>query len=139
LAVAGGGRYDKLVETLGGPPTPGVGFALGQERLAMVLDAVGRKPPDPRPAVFFISADEAGALEGLKRAAELRRAGIACDLDPRGGKLKAPFKQAERVGARYALVLGGNEVQTGQAKLRDLATREETPVALAELAARVPR
>jgi histidyl-tRNA synthetase len=114
-----------------------VGFALGQERLAMVLDAVGRKPPDPRLTVFFISADEAGALEGLKRAAELRRAGIACDLDPRGGKLQ--FKQAERVGARYALVLGGNEVQTGQAQLRDLATREETPVALAELAARVPR
>jgi histidyl-tRNA synthetase len=138
-AVAGGGRYDKLVETLGGPPTPGVGFALGQERLAMVLDAVGRKPPDPRPVVFFISADEAGALEGLKRAAELRRSGIACDLDPRGGKLKAQFKQAERVGARYALVLGGNEVQTGQAKLKDLATREETPVALAELAARLLR
>ncbi len=136
-ALAGGGRYDKLVETLGGPPTPGVGFALGQERLAMVLEKVGRPVPERRPAVFFISADEAGALEGLKRAAELRKAGIACDLDPRGGKLKAQFKQAERVGARYALVLGGNEVQTGQAKLKDMATREETPVLLGELASRV--
>src|SRR5512147_1309582 len=133
-ALAGGGRYDKLVETLGGPPTPGVGFALGQERLAMVLEKLGRAAPDARPAVFFISADEAGALEGLRRAAELRRAGIACDLDPRGGKMKAQFKQAERVGARYAVVLGGNEVQTGQAKLKDMTTREETPVALAELA-----
>jgi histidyl-tRNA synthetase len=138
-ALAGGGRYDKLVETLGGPPTPGVGFALGQERLAMVLEKVGRPIPDRRPAVFFISADEAGALEGLKRAAELRRAGIACDLDPRGGKMKAQFKQAERVGARYAVVLGGNEVQTGQAKLKDMASREETPVLLAELAARVSK
>jgi len=138
-ALAGGGRYDKLVETLGGPPTPGVGFALGQERLAMVLEKLGRVAPERRPAVFFISADPAGAMEGLRRAAALRKAGVACDLDPRGGKLKAQFKQAERVGARYAVVLGGNEVATGQAKLKDLATREETPVALDELAARVTR
>ena len=138
-ALAGGGRYDKLVETLGGPPTPGVGFALGQERLAMVLEKLGRAAPARRPAVFFISADAAGAMEGLRRAAALRTAGVACDLDPRGGKLKAQFKQAERVGARYAVVLGGNEVATGQAKLKDLATREETPVALDELAARVTR
>ncbi|WP_242396135.1 histidine--tRNA ligase [Anaeromyxobacter oryzisoli] len=136
-AVAGGGRYDRLVETLGGPPTPGIGFALGQERLAMILEKVGRAAPERRPAVFFVSADAAGALEGLRRAAELRRVGIACDLDPRGGKMKAQFKQAERVGARFAVVLGGNEVQTGQAKLKDLETRAETPVALSDLAARV--
>ncbi len=136
-AVAGGGRYDGLVETLGGPPTPGIGFGLGQERLAMILEKVGRAAPERRPVVFFVTADAEGAGEALRRAAELRRAGIACELDPRGGKMKAQFKQAERVGARYALVLGGNEVQTGQAKLKDLATREETPVALAELAARV--
>lgn len=136
-AVAGGGRYDRLVETLGGPPTPGIGFALGQERLAMILEKVGRAAPERTPAVFFVTADAAGAMEALRRAAELRRVGIACDLDPRGGKLKAQFKQAERVGARYAVVLGGNEVQTGQAKLKDLGTREETPVALSELAARV--
>jgi histidyl-tRNA synthetase len=136
-AVAGGGRYDRLVETLGGPPTPGIGFALGEERLAMILEKLGRAPPERRPAVFFVTADPAGAMEALRRAADLRRQGIACDLDPRGGKMKAQFKQAERVGARYALVLGGNEVQTGQAKLKDLATREETPIALADLAARV--
>ncbi|ABS26515.1 histidine--tRNA ligase [Anaeromyxobacter sp. Fw109-5] len=136
-AVAGGGRYDGLVETLGGPPTPGIGFALGQERLAMILEKAGRAAPERRPVVFFVSADAEGAREALRRAAELRRAGIACELDARGGKLKAQFKQAERVGARYALVLGGNEVQTGQAKLKDLQTREETPIALADLVARV--
>jgi histidyl-tRNA synthetase len=136
-AVAGGGRYDRLVETLGGPPTPGIGFALGEERLAMILEKVGHAAPERKPAIFFVTADEAGALEALRRAAELRRAGIACELDPRGGKMKAQFKQAERVGARYALVLGGNEVQSGQAKLKDMQTREETPVALADLAARV--
>jgi histidyl-tRNA synthetase len=136
-AVAGGGRYDRLVETLGGPATPGIGFALGEERLAMILAKSGREVPPQAPAVFFITADAEGALEALRRAAELRRAGVACDLDPRGGKLKAQFKQAERVGARYAVVLGGNEVRTGQAKLKDVRTREETPVALSDIAARV--
>jgi histidyl-tRNA synthetase len=135
-AVAGGGRYDRLVETLGGPATPGIGFALGEERLALILEKLGRPVPTRRPEVFFIAVDPEGAAEALRRAAELRKAGVAADLDPRGGKLKAQFKQAERVGARYAVVLGGNEVQTGQAKLKDLVSREETPVALADL---VPR
>ena len=138
-AVAGGGRYDGLVETLGGPPTPGIGFALGQERLAMILEKNGRAAPTRTPEVFFVSADAEGAVEALRRAAELRRAGIACDLDPRGGKLKAQFRQAERVGARHVVVLGGNEVRTGQAKLKDLRTREEVPVALSELVARLSR
>jgi histidyl-tRNA synthetase len=136
-AVAGGGRYDRLVETLGGPATPGIGFALGQERLAIILDKLGRQSPAPRPEVFFVSADEAGATEALRRAALLRKAGIGCELDPRGGKLARQFKHAERVGARYAVVLGGNEVASGRAKLKDLATREETPVALDELVSRL--
>jgi histidyl-tRNA synthetase len=136
-AVAGGGRYDRLVETLGGPPTPGIGFALGQERLAMILEKRGREPAVRAPVVFFVTADAEGAVEALRRGAELRRAGIACDLDPRGGKMKAQFRQAERVGARYALVLGGNEVRSGQAKLKDLGTREETPVELARLVERL--
>lgn len=138
-AVAGGGRYDGLVEALGGPPTPAIGFALGEERLAMILEKAGRTPPAQGPDVFLVTADAEGALEALRRAAELRRGGVACELDARGGKMKAQFKHAERVGARYAVVLGGNEVRTGQAKLKDMRTREETPVALAELAARVRR
>ncbi|HEY6099290.1 MAG TPA: histidine--tRNA ligase [Anaeromyxobacter sp.] len=136
-AVVGGGRYDGLVETLGGPPTPGIGFALGQERLAMILEKSGREAKSRPPEVFFVTADAEGAIEALKRGAELRKAGIACDLDPRGGKMKAQFKQAERVGARYAVVLGGNEVRSGQAKLKDVKTREETPVELARLAERL--
>ncbi|MFL5264109.1 MAG: histidine--tRNA ligase [Anaeromyxobacteraceae bacterium] len=135
-AVAGGGRYDGLVETLGGQPTPGIGFALGEERLALILDALGRKAPEAHPAVFFVAADEAGAREALVRARALRQAGIACEVDARGGKMARQFKHAERVGARYAVVLGGNEVATGQAKLKDLATREETPIALDDLVKR---
>jgi histidyl-tRNA synthetase len=136
-AVAGGGRYDGLVETLGGPATPGIGFALGQERLALIMEALGRPLPEEGPEVFLVAADEAGAREARRRAAELRRAGVACDLDPRGGKLARQLKQAERVRARYALVLGGNEVASGQAKLKAMETREETPVALDALAARL--
>jgi histidyl-tRNA synthetase len=135
-AVAGGGRYDGLVETLGGQPTPAIGFALGEERLALILDAVGRAGAEARPDVFFVAADDAGAREALVRAAALRKAGVACELDPRAGKLARQFKQAERVRARYAVVLGGNEIASGQAKLKDLDTRAETPIALAELAAR---
>ncbi|HSN92155.1 MAG TPA: histidine--tRNA ligase [Anaeromyxobacteraceae bacterium] len=136
-AVAGGGRYDPLVETLGGPPTPGIGFALGQERLALMLEAAGREAPETRPAVFFVTADAEGVREALRRAAELRKAGIACDLDARGGKMKAQFRQAERVGARHALVLGGNEVASGRAKLKDMATRHEIDVDLAGLVAQL--
>jgi histidyl-tRNA synthetase len=136
-AVAGGGRYDGLVETLGGPPTPGIGFALGEERLVLILEAMGRPVPARRPAVFLVSADEAGAAAVLRLSSELRRAGVACDLDARGGKLARQFKQAERVEARYALVLGGQELAAGQAKLKDMATRAETPVRLSELAARL--
>ncbi len=136
-AVAGGGRYDRLVETLGGQPTPGIGFALGQERLSLIMEAVGREAPLHRPVVFFVAADAEGARASLTLASRLRKAGIACDLDARGGKLQRQFKQAERVGARWALVLGGTEVASGQAKLKDMNTREETPVALSEIIERV--
>ena len=136
-AVAGGGRYDKLVETLGGQPTPGIGFALGQERLAMMLDALGRPAPEARPALFIVTADAEGAREAPLLAWRLRQAGVACDLDPRGGKLARQFKQAERVRARHGLVLGGLEVSSGQAKLKDLDTRQEEPVALAALVERL--
>lgn len=134
-AVAGGGRYDGLVETLGGPPTPGIGFALGAERLALILEALKRPVPVRRPEVFFVGADDQGTRAALRLASQLRRAGVACDLDARGGKLPRQFKQAERVGARYALVLGSAEVAAGEAKLKDMATRAETPVRLADLAA----
>ena len=134
-AVAGGGRYDGLVETLGGPPTPGIGFALGAERLALILEALGRPIPMRRPAVFLVSADEAGAVAVLRLSSELRKAGVACDLDARGGKLARQFKQAERVAARYALVLGSQELATGEGKLKDMTTRQETSVKLAGLAA----
>jgi histidyl-tRNA synthetase len=136
-AVAGGGRYDGLVELLGGPAVPGIGFALGQERLALMMEAAGRQSPEPRPEVFLVAADEAGARAAMSLAAALRKAGVACDLDPRGGKLKAQFRHAERVRARYALVLGGNEVASGEARLKDMETREEKPVALAELVQRL--
>jgi len=134
-AVAGGGRYDGLVETLGGPPTPGIGYGLGLERLAIILDKLQRPIPARVPEVFFVSADPAGAAEALRLAAALRKGGIACDLDARGGKFKTQVKQAERVGAKFLLVLGGNEVASGEAKLKDMTSRVETPVKLAELAA----
>jgi histidyl-tRNA synthetase len=105
------------------------------DRLALILEALGRPIPSRRPAVFLVSADEAGAAAALRLSSELRKAGVACDLDARGGKLARQFKQAERVEARFALVLGSAEVAAGEGKLKDLKTRQETPVKLAALAA----
>jgi histidyl-tRNA synthetase len=134
-AVVGGGRYDGLVELLGGPATPAFGFAMGVERLVMMIEAVGKVPADPKPLVFLASADDAGMRLALRVARDLRQRGIAADLDPRGGKIPRQIKQAERVGARFLLVLGDAEAKSGQAKLKELATRAERPVPLAELAA----
>ena len=136
-AVAGGGRYDGLVETLGGPPTPGIGFGMGEERLALILEAAGRPGArDPSRGLLRLCrrGRAAGGAAAGRRAAPRRRA--PATSTPAGGKLARQFKQAERVGARYAVVIGGNEASSGQAKLKDMATREEVPVALAELAAR---
>jgi histidyl-tRNA synthetase len=87
--------------------------------------------------VFLVSADQAGAAAALRLSSVLRKAGVACDLDARGGKLARQFKQAERVGARYALVLGSTEVAAGEASLKDMATRTESPVRLDGLVARL--
>jgi histidyl-tRNA synthetase len=134
-AVAGGGRYDKLVELLGGQATPAFGFAMGEERLVMVLEALQIPVPATGPEVFLVSVDPEGAREALRLVMSLRRAGIAADFDPRAGKVKTQFRQAERMGARRVLVLGGDEVRSGRAKLKLLATGEESPVGLDRLAA----
>src|SRR5262249_45323586 len=114
-AIFGGGRYDGLAEQLGGPPTPGVGFGLGLERLLRALDEEGtRLALDPGVDVFIATAavDPATAQALADR---LRRAGIAADLDVMNRGLRAQMKQADRLGARFVLVLGDDEVRRGVA------------------------
>ncbi len=136
LTVCGGGRYDGLVEQLGGPSLPGVGFGMGVERILMVQDMRGIAPKAPRLYDAFVCTlgDEA-RVEGMKLVRELRKEGIKADLDHAARSLKAQFKYANKMDAPYVVVLAGDELEKGVAKLRDMngATEQEVPrEALAE-------
>ncbi|MGQ9657513.1 MAG: histidine--tRNA ligase [Fimbriimonadales bacterium] len=135
-ALCGGGRYDGLVEALGGPPTPALGVGIGVERTLLVLQALGVPLPDaPRIDAFLVAFGDAARPVALQLAQQLRAAGIACDLDLEGRSPKAQMRIANRTGARYALLLGENELQSATVTAKDLATHEQTTVPQAELAA----
>jgi histidyl-tRNA synthetase len=127
--VIGGGRYDGLVEALGGPPTPAVGFASGIERLAMLIDA-------PAPATIdaaLVPLGPAAEAAAIGIAARLRRAGVTCELGYKGN-LKKRMQRANAAGARYAVILGDDELARGEAAVKDLASGEQRSVALDALA-----
>ena len=129
-AIFGGGRYDGLAAQLGGSPTPGVGFGMGLERLLRALDEEGAAlPADPAVDVYIATAavDPATAQALADR---LRRAGIATDLDVMNRGLRAQMKQADRLGARFVLVLGDDEVRRGVAAIREMATGAQDEAAL---------
>ena len=118
-AVAGGGRYDGLVEQLGGPPTPGIGFGMGIERVLLACDAEGVFPTDPpRPAAFVVDLTGGEAARDL--VVELRRAGLGAVRAYDDRSLRAQLKQADRSGARMALIVGTDELAAGEVTLRPL-------------------
>ena len=122
--IGGGGRYDGLIEQLGGPPTPGCGWALGVDRIALALaDGAARGPDQPRQGVFVVAGDDRRDA-ALALVTELRRAGIPADLDLAGRGTKGQMKQADRIGAHYALILS----EEAKATLRDLDSGEERQV-----------
>ena len=130
-ALLGGGRYDGLVEQLGGPPTPGVGFAGGLERLILVLQTRGLlTASDGAIDLFLVTLGEKGRAIALRLAHKLRRDGIVVELDYRGRSLKKQMKYADQLGARYVLVLGDDEAERGKGRLKDMKTGEEVEVAL---------
>jgi histidyl-tRNA synthetase len=137
-AIGGGGRYDNLVERLGGRPTPGVGFGSGLERLLIALEAQGVALPNPRkPLLWLVSQGEAAKAEVWKLLRGLRAAGFAADTDATGRSVKSQFKLAEREQADYCLVLGDSELQDNTILLKQLATREQTPLPRAGLIERL--
>lgn len=131
--ICGGGRYDGLIEAVGGPATPGIGFALGVERLLMELAAQGVTVASaPGPDLFIaIAGDNADSARILCN--RLRRSGIRCETDLLGRSLKAQMKYAGKSGARYVLVIGDDEVKNGAGRLRDLRDGQETEVVLDRL------
>jgi histidyl-tRNA synthetase len=133
--VIGGGRYDGLVEELGGPATPGVGFGAGVERMLLIMEAQNVAPP-PAPEIVYVAAiDDAGREAALRVLRDLRCAGIAADTDYAHRSLKAQMKEADRLNCRQAVILGGDELAAGTAMVRDMQSREQKPVAVGELAA----
>lgn len=127
--VIGGGRYDGLIENMGGPPTPAVGWASGIERMAMLID-----PPAPtRLDVALVPLGERAEAEAMRLAAELRRAGIACELAFRGN-MKRRMQKASASGARYAIILGDDELAKSEAAVKDLESGEQRAVPFAGLA-----
>lgn len=137
--VCGGGRYDGLIETIGGPSLPGVGFGMGMERLLLVAESQGVSIPAP-PAydVYLAGMNDGARLEAFRLAMELRKAGLKAECDHNGRSLKAQFKYADKLGTQYVAVLGEQEMETGRAKLKQMETGEETETELtAEAIARV--
>lgn len=131
--VCGGGRYDGLVEELGGPAVPAVGWALGLERLAIILAETAGVPEPLGPFVFVVTAGDAAERAALLLARDLRRAGIRCDLSFAGGGFGKQFKAADRRGAKFAAVLGENEMAKGTVSLKDLSSGEQREIAREEL------
>jgi histidyl-tRNA synthetase len=132
--VIGGGRYDGLFEIMGGPALPGVGWAAGIERLAMLIDA----PPPPPSPVALVPIGEVGETAALKLAEDLRSQGFTIDLGY-SGNLARRLRRADKIGATAAILLGEDELARGAVTLRNLRTREQSEVALAELPAQLGR
>ena len=134
-ALGGGGRYDLLAEELGGKPTPSVGFAAGIERLLMVLEKENLLPDFASgPDVFIATLGEEARQWAVQTARQLRQRGLRVDYDFLGRSLKAQMKEANRSGARFALIVGENELQAKEVVLRDLSSSEQENVAIESLA-----
>jgi histidyl-tRNA synthetase len=127
--VCGGGRYDTLIEQLGGKPAPGVGFGLGIERLLLLLEAAGLNPPPAVPDAYAIVADGVPMATVMPVLETLRAAGAAVVLHAGGGSLKSQFKRADASGARHALIFAPDELSRGELALkplRDAAAAQRT-------------
>ena len=127
-AVLAGGRYDGLIEAMGGPPTPGTGWAAGVERLALMI----AEPPGPARPVAVVPIGQAAEAEALSLVQRLRRAGFTADLGF-SGNLKKRLKGANKANAVAAVIIGEDELAKGAATVRDMETGEQTEVKLSAL------
>ena len=127
--VLAGGRYDGLVEEMGGPPAPAVGFGSGIERILMIMEAQGIEIPDEaHPSVFVATLGMEARDFGVKFLSDLRKAGIASEMDYAGKSLKAQMKSADREQVRLTVIIGDDEMARGVIKIRNMETSEEKEV-----------
>ena len=132
-ALGGGGRYDGLVETLGGPPMPGVGFAAGMERILLVLAKNRPAPEPPRPDAMIVHHGAVGRRVAVRLAGQLRDAGSRVEIDYLDRSLRAQMKQADRLGAHTVVIIGEDEASRGVVRVRDMATGDEREATEEEL------
>ena len=129
--VCGGGRYDGLCQELGGPSIPSLGFGMGLERLLLVMEAKGCAfPAPPRCELYLAPMGEAAVRRCFAIASRLREGGVAVEFDVAGRGLKAQMKYADKLGARYVIVVGDSELETGMAKLKDMESGEASDITL---------
>lgn len=132
--VCGGGRYDKLVEEIGGLPTPGLGFGMGLERLLLVMEASGTKIPlDRKTEIFVATVGDRARDYARKMVLELRKRRVPAEVDLLNRSLKAQLKYADKLGVRFVLVVGDEEIESGMAKLKIMETGEEKEIRLEEV------
>lgn len=131
--VCGGGRYDGLIGMLGGKETPALGFAMGLERLLLLMDKTGCSfPEEPKCDIYIASMGEAASVKACELAMRLREEGFFAQCDSMNRSLKAQMKYADKIGARYTLVIGDNELETGVARLKNMATSQQIDVSFGE-------
>lgn len=136
--VAGGGRYDGLIEEMGGKPTPGVGFASGIERILLALEQQNLLPEKNRSVdAYVVALGEQAQIEGFKLMTDLRDKGFSVAMDFAGRSMKAQMKQANKLNAKYAIIMGDNEIAEGVVMLRNMADSSQEKVALSEVFANI--
>ena len=132
--VCGGGRYNNLVEQVGGKPCPAVGFGMGLERLILTLESLGLSVGEEEVPTLYIASLSVKAKDMIMPfAMNLRQNGISVEIDLMDRAFKGQMKYANKIGAKYLLVLGDDELQTNEAKIKDMASGEETPIKLNEI------
>ena len=133
-ALAGGGRYDLLIEEIGGQPTPAVGFAAGMERLLIACDELGIPLGEEKSVdIYIVTLGDAARKWGLSQLPKIREKGFSATMDYLGRSMKAQMKDANRENARYAIIVGENELQEGKFTFRNMKASEETSLTIAEI------
>ena len=129
-----GGRYDGLVEEIGGPATPGIGFAIGLERLILALEKQNLLPAEPKDENVFVAVmGEDAMAEGLRIEDGLRRSGVPTEIDLQNRSLKGQLKQANKQGAAYAVIIGEQELKQKMGVVRDMNNNSQENVALDDI------
>jgi histidyl-tRNA synthetase len=139
--ILGGGRYDNLVGDVGGDRLPGIGFAMGDNVIGLLVKAYNKVPAfRPSPAdVLVTTFDQASTAEALRLAADLRAAGLKVEWYPEPSKLDRQLKYADANGIRFAAIVGPDELAQGIVTLKDLSTREQTTISRGEVATELLR